>query len=569
MGKRGGKKRNTNKKFPETVQFHFLENQEVIDKIGTQFQIMFIMRGLPGSGKSTLAKSITDLYPNTVVCSSDHFLMENDIYSWTPEKRNFGHKYCLELASRSCEMKCPIIVIDNTNIQKKEVKVYTDMASKYGYITILVTPNTPWNFDAFQLEKRCSHGVPLHTIQYKLTLYDEITPIFYAWFLSQEDANRITEMALELFFQSLKEIPEFSLQLSAMYDTETDYDPKHHYDSSEIILSYCVAHFHSGNTNFHKRKSVQKSIGKTFQLCVSQILITPNILAALVNLSEEELEIYGESELGSPCGKEEEEEQEFTVVGKKSHQGKKGKKSKTENVLSEESMEILKQAVEDKLQCVLSQITPGVGFNRPGKQNLKEAEFGSNAEKKSIDVCKLLTENDRDSLSQVSNSSRRTSKENNENSQNLGRLNSNADEIPVLGENSSKGDQLEEIRNAGEVTEARQEDEDTQKDTVQSGQFQTDFETKCEPTKNNVNTTKGRHACILLASRDKIDFNEISKEIRKVSELKDEKDGNLEQFLKFSTDNAQGFYFGKGTFLMNLTKNIYLKSILCLSSLTV
>ncbi|XP_014768136.1 2',3'-cyclic-nucleotide 3'-phosphodiesterase [Octopus bimaculoides] len=562
MGKRGGKKRNTNKKCPETVQFHFLENQEVIGKIGTQFQIMFIMRGLPGSGKSTLAESITDLCPTAVVCSSDHFLTENDIYSWTPERCNFGHKYCSELASRSCEMKCPIIVIDNTNIQKKDVNVYTDIASKYGYITILVTPNTPWKFDAFQLEKRCSHGVPLHAIRYKLTLYDEITPIFYAWFLAQEDANHITEMALELFLQSLKEIPEFSLQLSAMYDTETDYNPKHHYDSSEIILSYCVAHFHSGNTNFHKRKSVKKSIGKTFQLCVSQILITPNILAALVNLSEEQLEIYGESELGSPCGKEEEEEeeeeeeqeQEFTVVGKKSHQDRKRRKSSTENVLSEESMEILKHAVEDKLQCVLSQITPGVGFNRPGKQNLKEAEFGSNAGKESIDVSNSLTGNDQDSLN---HSSRQASKENNENSQNHGKLKSNAVEIPVLGENSSKRYQLKEIRNVGEVTETRQEDEVTQKNTVQCGRFQTD----AEPTKKNVNITKGRHAYILLASRDKIDFNEISKEIRKVSELKDEKEGNLKQFLKFFADNAQGFYFGNGTFLMNLTKNIYLNSI--------
>ncbi|GAB1607724.1 2',3'-cyclic-nucleotide 3'-phosphodiesterase-like, partial [Argonauta hians] len=209
---------NSNKICPETVRLHFLEDPRVIGKFRERkFQIMFILRGLPGSGKSTLTDRILGVYPNAVVCSADHFLIEEDggVYHWTPERRTFGHKYCLELADRCCQMKCPIIIIDNTNVQRREVQPYIDMAVRHGYVSILLSPETPWRFDPIQLQSHCSHDVPLATLQHRLSVYDSMQPLLTAWFIAQQDAKNLHLIAATLLRRCQKDIPEFLSLIAA------------------------------------------------------------------------------------------------------------------------------------------------------------------------------------------------------------------------------------------------------------------------------------------------------------------------------------------------------------------
>ncbi|GAB1607723.1 hypothetical protein Ahia01_001056200, partial [Argonauta hians] len=151
-------------------------------------------------------------------------------------------------------------------------------------------------------------------------------------------------------------------------------------------------------------KYSQEAVSKTFQLRVNRILVTPCVVAALVEPSEEHRKICGHSESGRSCEEEDEEKQEegrggeerqqqqqkqqqhqhkqeFSVVGRKSRRPDRGKKaSEPANVLSEEAIKILTDAVQYKLQVSLSQLVPGFGCCCPGNfplgkllENLQES----------------------------------------------------------------------------------------------------------------------------------------------------------------------------------------------------
>jgi len=121
------------------------------------------MRGISGSGKSTLAQ---ELGVGGVVFGTDDFWGED--YNFDRSKLGEAHQWNQDRAIKAMEQGISPIVIDNTNTQLWEMRPYVEAAVKHGYKVEFHEPNTPWKFNAEELAKRNSHGVPLDIIEQML-----------------------------------------------------------------------------------------------------------------------------------------------------------------------------------------------------------------------------------------------------------------------------------------------------------------------------------------------------------------------------------------------------------------
>jgi predicted kinase len=91
-----------------------------------------IMQGIPGSGKSTIAKKLFEMDPNAEIASADDFFIQEDgSYVFDITKLGEAHRKCQEKVKKFLENNKNVI-IDNTNIKKKDVKIYLDMAKEFG-----------------------------------------------------------------------------------------------------------------------------------------------------------------------------------------------------------------------------------------------------------------------------------------------------------------------------------------------------------------------------------------------------------------------------------------------------
>lgn len=336
------------------------------------------MRGLPGSGKSTLVKEIIKIYPNTVICSADHYFMENGQYIWSPERRYYAHQYSMKLATRCCEMNCPIVVIDNTNIMEIEAKAYFQIALKYSYVTILVSPQTPWRFDPIQLEKHGIHNVSLKTLRIKVNLFQDILPEFYAWVVGQQDAEVLKNLAVYHFQECLKYFPQLRTEiLKILPEVQKDYCIENHFsnilkESLSCIAKNCLKGKVPGSLNFHAMDNVQSSCGKVFVLQVSRILVTPHFLLACVELNSQQKTLYGQSSLKSF---KEMHKDVYKVVGK----SKQVEQEKEDLVLAsvgytdEEMHQSCLEKIKVRLSLMLSKIKPGVGIETLQENHMTES----------------------------------------------------------------------------------------------------------------------------------------------------------------------------------------------------
>lgn len=82
------------------------------------------------------------------------------------------------------------------------------IARQYDYVVVLVEPKTPWKRQAGLLVKKTPHNVPLITIRRRLEDFDEILPLYFAWFLSPEDSVKLPTLAKDILFKCLQ-IDEF------------------------------------------------------------------------------------------------------------------------------------------------------------------------------------------------------------------------------------------------------------------------------------------------------------------------------------------------------------------------
>jgi len=103
--------------------------------MGAKVKKLIIMRGIPGSGKTTKANELMKASPDSVRCSADDFpgYYLNGSYKWSAEACSSAHSYCKSKFKYYLSLETNLIIIDNTNILKRDYKFYKDEAIKNGY----------------------------------------------------------------------------------------------------------------------------------------------------------------------------------------------------------------------------------------------------------------------------------------------------------------------------------------------------------------------------------------------------------------------------------------------------
>lgn len=99
---------------------------------------VYILRAVPGSGKSMLADSLGGV----ICCADDYFVDEAGNYNFDSTKLWQAHKDCRRKFSKAIEDGEHRIVVANTNVDRKDVEYYRDIATGAGYtVFVLVVEN--------------------------------------------------------------------------------------------------------------------------------------------------------------------------------------------------------------------------------------------------------------------------------------------------------------------------------------------------------------------------------------------------------------------------------------------
>lgn len=146
-------------------------------------RLMIILRGPPGSGKSYLAKKllseagIDQPRHKNHIFSSDDFFMQNNVYVFDPNLLSQAHMFNQRNVLTATRKHVSPIIVDNTNSQAWEMRVYADLAVSAGYDLEIVEPCNWWLFKESELSKRNVHGVPKAKIRNMIERYEKhITP---------------------------------------------------------------------------------------------------------------------------------------------------------------------------------------------------------------------------------------------------------------------------------------------------------------------------------------------------------------------------------------------------------
>lgn len=118
-------------------------------------QNIYILIGAPGSGKSTFSKTI----PNAVLCSADHYFINNDnqTYNFDRSKLGEAHAACLKKFVLSLIDGQQNIIVDNTNTMINDIIPYYSVARAFDasiHIRMfLVSSETSFNRNIHQVPK--------------------------------------------------------------------------------------------------------------------------------------------------------------------------------------------------------------------------------------------------------------------------------------------------------------------------------------------------------------------------------------------------------------------------------
>ena len=124
-------------------------------------KVVIIMRGVPGSGLSTVAKAIAGNHG--VIHSTDYFFTDaSGKYIFDGSKLTTYHKMNYDCFLCSIQEGKELIIIDNTNIMRKDFRGYVDAANANGYVVAEVWTPLP---DPEVAAARNLQGVPLYTIE--------------------------------------------------------------------------------------------------------------------------------------------------------------------------------------------------------------------------------------------------------------------------------------------------------------------------------------------------------------------------------------------------------------------
>nr|VZI31573.1 unnamed protein product [Spirometra erinaceieuropaei] len=134
-----------------------------------------------------------------LICSADQYWYRESggqEYRYDPLQLDDAHSFCYQNALDCASRGVSPLVIDNTNIRLWECRCYLDLARKFDYNVILVTPKTPWRFDVNTLVSRNVHNVPPSIIESKVRQFEPVYPLYYGWFWAGQQSCRVEEQAL-------------------------------------------------------------------------------------------------------------------------------------------------------------------------------------------------------------------------------------------------------------------------------------------------------------------------------------------------------------------------------------
>lgn len=71
-------------------------------------------------------------------------------------------------ATQFCEQGYGVVIIDNTHVQRWETDFYVKLASRCGYVVVMITPRAQYTTPVKTLALRNTHEVGIDVIRQKL-----------------------------------------------------------------------------------------------------------------------------------------------------------------------------------------------------------------------------------------------------------------------------------------------------------------------------------------------------------------------------------------------------------------
>jgi predicted kinase len=123
---------------------------------------VLIMVGPPGSGKSTFIQQQKDFGWKVIVCSADHFFIDEKTgaYNFDASKLGAAHRECFKRYHSALDLDGYLnpdyVIVDNTNLFLEHITPYTMLADMFGVPFRIVK----FDIDPEVCASRNVHGVP-------------------------------------------------------------------------------------------------------------------------------------------------------------------------------------------------------------------------------------------------------------------------------------------------------------------------------------------------------------------------------------------------------------------------
>ncbi|XP_072163601.1 2',3'-cyclic-nucleotide 3'-phosphodiesterase-like [Diadema setosum] len=263
--------------------YPFLCDGETVELI-KKSKTLFFLR-LPESENESLVTSIIKVYGNDDVLAIKPLSPDQKGESPPEAKKQCederGHYY--QSLEKACKAGTKVVIIADPNLTRVNLEEYQRESLRSFYTTILVNPSDH--------EER------------KKTPY----PLFYGWFVNEENSRKLREIAEKIYEECLKNekfSEEFTKSLIPDKKGQTP-DPRKYFSSEDYevgsIMLHCTAFYSNygevaGTEDYVSKEPVRKAIGKALRVQVIGLLVTPQSLGFRLKLNQEDLTLWDEDD---------------------------------------------------------------------------------------------------------------------------------------------------------------------------------------------------------------------------------------------------------------------------------